>query len=122
LNSQFGHLDTNKSGAVDNAVEIFYKKVLADERVRHLFHDIQGVETEEPHKKLLANTFISPETCREGSLCDADQHLNLSEEEFYAVVEHLSSTLAELGLEESDIAEVADIAESIKLEMIAHDL
>lgn len=119
MNNQKGSSETVNPGLVDSAVDIFYQKVLADERISHLFED-EGADGTTQGKDLLANSLVGQNASGETGLIEAKQQLNLTEAEFYAVVEHLASTLAEVGLEESDVAEVAEIAESIKSDVMAH--
>ena len=100
--------------AVDKAVDIFYDKVLADERIRDYFENIDMVAQARKQKAFLTMVLGGPNLYGGTDMRNAHAHLALTDEHFDAVVEDLASTLQELGAAESDIAEVAGIAESVR--------
>lgn len=100
--------------AVDKAVDIFYDKVLADERISGFFDNLDMVAQANKQKKFLTMVFGGPSEYDGADMRSAHAHLSLNEEHFNAVVEDLAATLKELGVAESDIAEVAEIANSVK--------
>ena len=100
--------------AVDKAVDIFYDKVLADERIRDYFENIDMVAQARKQKAFLTMVFGGPNDHSGQDMRNAHAHLALGDEHFDAVVEDLAATLKELGAADSDIAEVAGIAESVR--------
>ena len=100
--------------AVDTAVDIFYEKVLADERINMFFENLDMVAQAMKQKKFLTMVFGGPNTYSGKDMRAAHAHLGVNEEHFDAVVAHLAATLKELGASDSDIGEVADIANSVK--------
>ena len=100
--------------AVDKAVDIFYDKVLADERIRDYFENIDMVAQARNQKAFLTMVFGGPNDYSGQDMRNAHAHLALGDEHFDAVVEDLAATLKELGAADSDIAEVAGIAESVR--------
>lgn len=100
--------------AVDAAVDIFYEKVLADERISDFFAGLDMVAQARKQKKFLTMVFGGPNTYNGKDMRHAHAHLGLSEEHFNAVVENLAGTLKELGVSDADINEVASIANSVK--------
>lgn len=104
--------------AVDAAVDIFYRKVLADKRINDFFLDIDMTALARKQKAFLTMAFGGPHNYSGKDLRNAHAHMGLTEEHFTAVVENLAATLTELGVKNEDIAEVARIAESVKKDVL----
>ena len=100
--------------AVETAVHIFYEKVLADDRVKDFFQDLDIVAQEQKQKKFLTMVFGGPNDYTGKDMRDAHSSLGLKDEHFDAVVEDLAATLKELGVSDADIGDVATIAESVR--------
>jgi len=100
--------------AVDKAVDVFYDKVLADDRISGFFAGLDMAAQANKQKKFLTMVFGGPNDYDGSDMRAAHAHLSLDEGHFNAVVENLAGTLSELGVADSDIAEVADIANSVK--------
>ncbi len=100
--------------AVNAAVDIFYKKVLADERINHFFQNLDMVAQANKQKAFLTMAFGGPHNYSGKDMRVGHAHLALNEGHFNAVVELLAATLKELGVGDSDIGEVAKIANSVK--------
>ena len=99
--------------AVDTAVEIFYWKVLTDEGINMFFENLNMVGQAMKHKNFLTMVFGGPNTYSGKDMRTAHAHLVLNEEHFDAVEDNLAATLKEPGASDSDIGEVADIANSV---------
>jgi truncated hemoglobin YjbI len=103
------------AAAIDAAVDIFYRKVLADERISHYFEGVDMAEQAKKQKGFLTMVFGGPNNYTGADLRGAHAKLdNLDDFHFDAVVENLGGTLTELGVADSDIAEVAAIANSVR--------
>ena len=100
--------------AVDAAVDIFYRKVLADDRISHFFDTVDMEKQAAKQKAFLTMAFGGPNSYSGKDMREGHKHMNLNETHFNAVVENLASTLQELGVSEDDIGEVAAIANSVK--------
>lgn len=100
--------------AVDAAVDIFYRKVLADERVNQFFDGVDMDAQAAKQKAFLTMVFGGPNSYSGKDMREGHKHMNLTEEHFDAVMENLAQTLEELGVAEVDIAEVAALANSVK--------
>ena len=100
--------------AVDAAVDIFYEKVLADDRISGFFENLDMVAQARKQKNFLTMAFGGPNDYTGNDMRVGHAHLGITEEHFEAVVEHLAGTLKELGAQDSDIGEVAVIANSVK--------
>ena len=104
--------------AVDAAVDVFYKKVLADDRIKDFFENLDMVAQANKQKKFLTMAFGGPHNYTGLDMRQGHAHLALTDEHFDAVVENLGATLKELGVADSDIAEVAKIAESTRNDVL----
>lgn len=100
--------------AVNAAVDIFYRKVLTDDRISHFFDTIDMDKQAAKQKAFLTMAFGGPNNYTGKDMRQAHKHMNLNETHFDAVVEHLAATLTELGVSQADIGEVAAIANSVK--------
>jgi hemoglobin len=98
--------------AVNAAVDIFYKKVLADESIKHFFDTVDMERQRRKQKNFLTYAFGGPNNYTGLGMRNAHKHLNLQEEHFNAVAGHLQSTLEELKVPQNIIGEVMTIAAS----------
>jgi truncated hemoglobin YjbI len=100
--------------AVDAAVDNFYEKVIADERINLFFENIDMAAQANKQKNFLTMVFGGPNNYSNKDMRTGHAHLGLTDEHFDAVVENLAATLTELGVSQGDIQEVAGIAESVR--------
>jgi hemoglobin len=100
--------------AVDAAVDIFYRKVLADERISHYFDTVDMDTQRNKQKAFLTFAFGGPNGYAGKDMRTAHAKMNLSETEFDAVMENLGATLTELKVPDELIGEAAGIAMSVK--------
>ncbi len=110
--------------AVEAAVEIFYRKMLADDRVRHFFDDVDMTKQIRKQKNFLMMAFGGPVKYTDRKMRDAHAHLlerGLNDTHVDIVIEHLGDTLAELGVPAELIAQVAAIANSVRDEVLGRD-
>jgi hemoglobin len=100
------------SEAVSAAVDLFYGKVLADDRVKEFFVDVDMPGQKGKQRKFLAYAFGAPISYTGKDMREAHAHLNLTEEHFSAIAEHLKATLEELNVAEDLISQAMEIAAS----------
>jgi len=101
--------------AVDAAVESFYKKVLADDRIKHFFDDVNMDKQRRKQKEFLSAAFGGPTAYAGKDMRRAHANLpGLNESHFNAVAENLQQTLEELKLSKELIDQVMAIAASTK--------
>jgi len=100
--------------AVDAAVDIFYEKVLADERISSFFENLDMFAQASKQKKFLTMAFGGPNNYTGKDMRNSHAHLGVNEEHFQAVVENLMATLQQLGVSSEDQAEVEKITDSVK--------
>lgn len=106
------------AASIDAAVDIFYRKVLADERISHFFDTIDMEAQHVKQKAFLTMAFGGPNNYSGKDMREAHKHMNLTEEHFNAVAEHLVGTLQELGVSQEDIDSVVTIAVSVKADVL----
>lgn len=100
--------------AVDAAVDLFYRKVLADDRISQYFDTIDMDAQRGKQKAFLTFAFGGPNQYSGQDMRAAHAKMNLSEADFDAVMENLGATLKELGVPDDLIGEAAGIAMSVK--------
>ena len=109
------------AAAVDAAVDIFYRKVLGDDRIAHFFDSVDMERQAAKQKAFLTMVFGGPANYSGKDMRDGHRHLvkrGLNDSHFDAVVEDLGATLKELGVPDADIAEVAAIANSVRNDVL----
>lgn len=103
--------------AVNTAVDIFYRKMLMDERVSHFFDDIDMEKQILKQKGFLTMVFGGPNHYSGKNMKEGHAHLlkrGLNDSHVDIVIEHLGATLNELGATPEDIQKVAAIANSVR--------
>jgi hemoglobin len=103
--------------AVNAAVDIFYKKMIADSRVNRFFFGVDMAQQAAKQKAFLTMAFGGPHSytgqdMRTGHARLVDQGLN--DQHVDIVIQHLGDTLRELNVADDLIAQVAAIAESAR--------
>ncbi len=100
--------------AVNAAVDLFYRKVLSDDRIAHFFDSIDMDSQHVKQKAFLTMVFGGPNSYSGKDMRAAHAHMNLTEEHFNAVAENLIATLKELNVAQEDIDSIVTIALSVK--------
>ncbi len=99
--------------AVNAAVDIFYRKVLADPSISDFFDTTDMEEQRSKQKAFLSMAFGGPDEYSGKDLREAHAELvekGLDDSHFDAVAGHLDATLHELGVADDLIGEVMIIA------------
>lgn len=123
LNTQKDTLYEQLGGeaAVDAAVDAFYRKVLADDRISRFFDGVDMDRQAAKQKAFLTMAFGGPHNYSEADMRRGHAHLvarGLNDSHFDAVVELLGQTLADLNVAPALIAQVAAIAESTREDVL----
>jgi hemoglobin len=100
--------------SIDAAVDIFYRKVLADDRISQFFDTIDMEDQHKKQKAFLTMAFGGPNNYSGKDMREAHKGMNLTEEHFGAVAEALVATLVDLKVPQEDIDSVVTIAVSVK--------
>lgn len=107
--------------AVNAAVDIFYRKVLADERINRFFETVDMEKQAAKQKGFLTFAFGGPHHYTGQDMRQGHAHLvkqGLNDSHFDAVMENLGATLQELNVPADLIAEAAAIAESTRNDVL----
>lgn len=107
--------------AMTAAINLFYQKVLADERIKHFFEDINMNKQRRKQQEFLSAAFGGPTPWTGKDLRTAHADIpGLSEVHFNAVAENLQKTLEELKIPKDLINQVMAIAASTKSAVLNH--
>ncbi len=107
--------------AVNTSVDIFYRKMLTDDRVRHFFDDVDIEKQIIKQKGFLTMVFGGPNRYEGKDMREGHRHLikrGLNDSHIEIVIEHLGETLREIGANEEDIQKVASIANSVRNDVL----
>ncbi|KPJ91670.1 MAG: globin [Gammaproteobacteria bacterium SG8_11] len=107
--------------AVNAAVDIFYRKVLADDRINKFFESVDMERQAAKQKAFLTFAFGGPNNYTGKDMREGHAHLvakGLNDSHFDAVMEHLGATLKELNVPDELIAKAAAIAESTRNDVL----
>jgi hemoglobin len=107
--------------AVDAAVDVFYRKVLSDDRVSQFFDDVDMDRQIAKQKAFLTMVFGGPVAYTGKDMRTGHLHLvqrGLNDSHVDAVIELLGASLREVGAPEDLIAKVAAIAESARADVL----
>jgi len=107
--------------AVNAAVDIFYRKVLRDDRIKGFFTGVDMARQAAKQKSFLTMAFGGPNAYTGLDMRKGHAHLvqrGLTDVHFDAVVENLAATLRELKVADNLIAQVAAIAESTRKDVL----
>jgi len=103
--------------AVEAAVDIFYRKVLSDDRISRFFEDVDMERQAAKQKGFLTMVLGGPNNYTGKDMRSAHARLiplGLNDSHVDAVIENLGATLAELGVGDDKIAKVAALANSVR--------
>lgn len=107
--------------AVDVAVNKFYRRVLADDRVNTFFEGVDMERQAAKQKAFLTMVFGGPHNYTGLDMKKGHAHLverGLNDSHFDAIVEHLGATLKDLGVADELIAQVAALAETTREDVL----
>ncbi|MEP7366063.1 MAG: group 1 truncated hemoglobin [Acidobacteriota bacterium] len=110
------------AAAVEAAVDSFYRKVLADDRVSHFFEGTDMDRQIAKQKAFLTMAFGGPHNYSGRDMRTAHAPLvqkGLNDSHVDAIIELLGTTLRELGVGEELIGKVAAIAESTRKDVLS---
>lgn len=108
-------------GAVNAAVDIFYRKVLKDARIKHFFDGVDMAKQAAKQKAFLTMAFGGPHNYSGADMRKGHAHLvarGLNDSHFDAVMENLGATLKELNVPAELIGQAAAIAESTRNDVL----
>lgn len=107
--------------AINAAVDIFYRKVLKDDRINRFFEGVDMDKQAAKQKAFLTMAFGGPHNYTGEDMRRGHAHLvakGLNDSHFDAVMEHLGATLTELKVPAHLITQAAAIAESTRKDVL----
>jgi len=114
-NSLFGQLGGD--AAVNAAVDVFYRRVLADAYVIRFFEGVDMEKQAAKQKAFLTMAFGGPHHYTGKDMREGHRHLikmGLNDSHFDHILMHIRATLAELGVGNDLIQQVVAIADSTR--------
>jgi hemoglobin len=109
--------DLGGARALAAVVDLFYDKVLVDERVYGFFDSTDMERQAKKQKAFLTFAFGGPNNYTGKKLSDGHAHLvarGLNDSHVDAIIEILGATLKEFDVPEEKIMEVAAVAEGVR--------
>lgn len=100
--------------AIDAVVDDFYDRVLADDRISHYFEDADVDDLRDHMTVFIASVTGGPVEYDGRGMTEAHAHLDVTEEHFEVVAEHLSQTLADAGVEADDREDLLSTVAALK--------
>jgi hemoglobin len=107
------------AAAVKAAVELFYDKVLADPDLAGYFTDVNMPEQRRHLALMLAVVLGGPNEYAGRGLAEAHQPLNIPVAHYAKVGEHLTATLAQLGVPADVIADVQVVLGQVQDQVVS---
>ncbi len=105
------------AAAVDAAVDVFYRRVLADAYVNRFFEGVDMEKQAAKQKAFLTMVMGGPHNYTGKDMREGHRHLvkmGLNDSHFDHILMHLRATLAELGVSEDLIQTIIGVAESTR--------
>ncbi len=113
--------DIGGEAAVNAAVDVFYRKVLKDNRIKHFFDGVDMAQQAAKQKAFLTMAFGGPHNYSGADMRKGHASLvakGLNDAHFDAVMENLGATLTELKVPAHLSAQAAAIAESTRKDVL----
>jgi len=107
--------------AVNAAVDVFYRRVLADAYVNRFFEGVDMEKQAAKQKAFLTMAFGGPHNYSGKDMREGHRHLlkmGLDDSHFDHILMHLRATLSELGVGDDLIQQVIAIAESTRNDVL----
>ena len=109
--------------AVETAVEKFYDRVLADDRINHFFSGVDMQQQGKHQKAFLTFAFGGASQYNGRSMREAHSRLveqmNLGDQHFDAVAENLAATLQELAVSPDLVQKVLGLVETLRNDVLS---
>lgn len=108
-----------REGGIEKAVAEFYDRVLADENLSRHFHGIDMSRLRRHQIAFLVAATGGTRRYAGPDMADVHAGLDITTSDFDRVVEHLISTLRDLGVEEGAVGEVVGTLAPLREVIIA---
>lgn len=107
------------AAAVKAAVTVFYDRVTADPDLARWFEDVDLTRLKSHQRAFLAAALGGPELFSGRGLHEAHDGLEITPAAFDAVVEHLTTSLHDLGVDDGVLARVRGRLEGLRGEVVS---
>lgn len=117
------YTDLGGDKAVSAAVDVFYGKVLNDPDVSYFFDGLVMSRQKQMLRHFLVFAFGGPNHYTGRGMRAAHQRQvehGMKEQHFDRIVSHLGATLKELGVQGNKIQEAANVANSVRDDVLGH--
>ena len=104
--------------AISAAVDLFYKKVLADKTVNEFFEGVNMKRQARKQKEFVSAALGGPEPWKGKNMKRAHKDMGLTEAHFNAIAGHLKVSLEELKVKEELIDEVLAVVGTTKDDIV----
>lgn len=106
------------SAAIDQVVDEFYKRILADDTINHFFADTDMEKQRRHQASFISFAVGGPQQYTGKSMAKAHEGMNLQPEHFDAVAKHLHDALAHFNVDLKDIQEVLSHVASLREDVL----
>lgn len=108
--------------ALAAAVAVFYQRVVADPTLRPWFDGVDLGRLKSHQRAFLAAALGGPDLFAGRDLGAAHAALRITDEAFDAVVDHLTCTLRDLGVDTDVVARVGEHVDALRARVVGRDL
>ena len=107
------------NSGVKAAVTVFYNRVLADETLAHWFEGIDISRLRAHQRAFLAAALGGPELFAGRDIATAHAGMEITDEAFDTIIQHLASTLHDLGAGDELVDEVRVRLEALRPDVVS---
>ena len=104
--------------AVEAVVDRFYERVLDDDHLAGYFEGVDMERQRDHQAAFLAAATGGPDEYEGSDMRRAHAHLELTDDDFAAVADHLDATLREFEVDEADREAVLETVASLKADVL----
>lgn len=104
---------------VDEAVEAFYARLRADPVLAGFFESADAAQLETHQRMFITAALGGPDAYEGRDMRAAHAHLPITDRDFDLFLEHLATTLAELGAPPGRIAAAMDALAPLRVEIVS---
>jgi hemoglobin len=104
--------------AITKVVDVFYEKVLADDTVNHFFKETDMVKQRRHQSLFISWALGGPNQYSGRSMELAHKGMNLNDEHFDAIANHLAASLREFNVSDQDINNVLEKLTTMKNDIL----
>ncbi|ELZ26320.1 hypothetical protein C474_21536 [Halogeometricum pallidum JCM 14848] len=104
--------------AIASVVDVFYDRVLADDRLAPFFEDVDMTKQRAHQTQFIAAVTGGPGEYDGGEMREVHEGMGIDHEDYDAIEEHLSAALAEHDVSADERADVVETLESLRDDIV----